>query len=44
MDNYEKTRALKNELGKAAFKFNMKPKAGIAYMQQKGMICKEPKE
>jgi brefeldin A-inhibited guanine nucleotide-exchange protein len=44
MDNYEKTRALKNEINKASFKFNMKPKNGIAYMQQKGLICKEPKE
>jgi Sec7-like guanine-nucleotide exchange factor len=44
VDNYEKTRQMKNEITKASIKFNMKPKNGITYMQSKGYICKEPKE
>ena len=44
LDNLEKTRQVKNEILKAAIKFNFKPKNGIKFLADKGIIVKEPIE
>lgn len=35
---------MKNEISKASIKFNFKPKNGIKYMQQKGLIAEKPED
>ncbi|EQD28055.1 Cytohesin 2, partial [mine drainage metagenome] len=41
-DKFQRTRQVKNEMLKAAIKFNLKPKNGINYLISKGLIAKEP--
>jgi len=42
--NYEQMLVEKNKIANAIVKFNMKPKAGYAYLMQNKMIVEEPEE
>ena len=37
-------RVFKSEMSKAAGKFNLKPKNGLKYLQEKGYLVSEPRE
>ncbi len=42
LDKYGANHMVKTELAKAAVKFNLKPKNGIAYLQKVGLVASEP--
>lgn len=44
LQKFEKMRQVKNEISKAAIKFNLKPKNGINYLTAMGMVAQEEEQ